>query len=76
MPKTFHSTTELIAAGLTLLACAGCSSEPVASPRSDATLVDVVTIHYAGGQTASFEGVCARAAISRSGSRPADACWR
>ncbi|MEG8018478.1 efflux RND transporter periplasmic adaptor subunit [Sphingomonas sp. LR55] len=49
--------TTLIAAGLTLLACAGCSSEPVASPRSDPTLVDVVTIHHAGGQTAAFDGV-------------------
>ncbi|MEG3082686.1 efflux RND transporter periplasmic adaptor subunit [Sphingomonas sp. PB2P12] len=47
----------LIAAGLTLLACSGCSSEPVASPRSDATLVDVVTIHHAGGQTSTFDGV-------------------
>ncbi|KQS46985.1 MULTISPECIES: efflux RND transporter periplasmic adaptor subunit [unclassified Sphingomonas] len=49
--------TRLITAGLTLLACAGCSSEPVVSPRSDATLVDVVTIHHAGGQTATFDGV-------------------
>ena len=57
MPKILHSTTGLIAAGLTLLSCAGCSSEPVASPRSDATLVDVVTIHHAGGQTSTFDGI-------------------
>ncbi|MGU3389690.1 efflux RND transporter periplasmic adaptor subunit [Sphingomonas sp. M1A8_2b] len=49
--------TRLVAIGLTLLACAGCSSDPVALPRSDATLVDVVTIHRAGGQTSEFEGV-------------------
>jgi len=56
MPKILHSTTGLIAAGFTLLSCAGCSSEPVALPRSDTTLVDVVTIHQAGGQTSTFDG--------------------
>lgn len=61
MPMIFTAPTglptTLITAGLALLACAGCSSEPVVSPRSDATLVDVVTIHHAGGQTVTLGGV-------------------
>lgn len=57
MPKIFTAPTWLMAAGLPLLACSACSPEPVAPPRSDATLVDVVTIHPAGGQTATFDGV-------------------
>ena len=57
MPTLFDSTIGLMAAGLTLLACAGCSPEPVALPRSDATLVDVVTIRHAGSPSSTFEGV-------------------
>ena len=57
MPKIFPTTTGLIAAGLTLLSCAGCASEPAASPVPDGTLVDVVTIHRAGGRTSAFDGV-------------------
>lgn len=57
MPKIATPPAGPIAAGLILLACAGCSSEPVVTPRPAATLVDVVAIHHAGGRSSTFDGV-------------------
>jgi len=56
MPKIFTLPAGLLTAGLTL-ACAGCSPAPIATPLSDATLVDVVTIHHAGGRSSAFDGI-------------------